>query len=320
MRTRPIQSSSDPVLPQVPVSSEASPGGHRAVLLHEAVNYLELKSDDVVVDATLGGAGHAREITSHLGAAATFIGFDLDHDAITRAEEALKSAPCKVELIEMNFREMGNALPARSVREIDKALFDLGWSSFQLDAGRGFSFNTNDPLLMTYAANPVSGLTASQIVNLWTEESLSDVIFGWGEERYARRIARELVERRKKKPFTTARELAEAIAAAVPASYRYGRLHPATKTFQALRIAVNDELGALKAGLDAAWALLKSGGRIAVITFHSIEDRQVKRHFVALEKEGKGKRVTKKPVGPSLEELKVNPRARSAKLRVIEKL
>jgi 16S rRNA (cytosine1402-N4)-methyltransferase len=124
---------------------------------------------------------------------------------------------------------MGNALPARSVREIDKALFDLGWSSFQLDAGRGFSFNTNDPLLMTYATNPSSLLTAEQIVNLWSEESLADVIFGWGEERYSRRIARALVERRNRQKFTTARELAEVIASAVLLSYRRGKIHPATK-------------------------------------------------------------------------------------------
>lgn len=309
MRTRPIQSSSDPVSSQ----------GHRSVLLHEAVEFLDIQESDTVVDATLGGAGHAKEFIAHLGAAGVFIGFDLDHDAILRAEEALKDAKCRVELIEQNFREMGSALHARSVREIHKALFDLGWSSFQLEAGRGFSFNTNEPLVMTYATNPSSHLTAAEIVNNWGEESLADILYGWGEERFSKRIARALVERRKIRAFTTARELAEVIASAVPARYRHGKIHPATKTFQALRIAVNDELGALEAGLTSAFQLLLPGGRIAVISFHSIEDRLVKQHFARLEKEGKGKRINKKPISPSAEELAVNPRARSAKLRVIEK-
>jgi 16S rRNA (cytosine1402-N4)-methyltransferase len=320
MRTRPIQSSSDPV------PSDNQITVHRTVLLHEAVDFLDIKESDTVVDATLGGAGHAKAIASHLGPSGTLIGFDLDHDAIVRAQLALAGVKCKVVYIEKNFREMGSALRSlrdssglgRSVREIDKALFDLGWSSFQLNAGRGFSFNTNDPLLMTYATNPSSLLTAAQIVNTWAEQSLADVIFGWGEERYARRIARFLVERRAKQKFTTARELAEAIAEAIPQARR-GKIHPATKTFQALRIAVNDELGALKEGIETAFMLLKPRGRIAVITFHSIEDRVVKQLFMALEKDGLGKRVNKKVIIPSKEELAANPRARSAKLRVIEK-
>jgi 16S rRNA (cytosine1402-N4)-methyltransferase len=322
MRTRPIQSSSDPVSP---TPLDVTRGGpkvkeHRSVLLQEAVKYLEVKQDDTVVDATLGGAGHARELAARLGEAGTLIGFDLDHDAIVRAQDALKDAKCQVELVEKNFRELGSVLTGRSVREIHKALFDLGWSSFQLEAGRGFSFNTNDPLVMTYTANPSTGLTASRIVNVWAESSLADIIYGWGEERYSRRIAHALVERRAVQPFTTARELAETIASAVPAAYRHGKIHPATKTFQALRIAVNDELGALKEGLENAWAHLSVGGRIAVITFHSIEDRQVKQYFAALQKSGAGKKLTKKPVVPSDAELKENPRARSAKLRVIEKI
>lgn len=310
MRTRPIQSSSDPMPSQV----------HRTVLLHEAIEFLDIQEKDTVVDATLGGAGHAKEISARLGSQGTFVGFDLDHAAIERAQTALSDARCRVELIEENFREMGNALPARSVREIDKALFDLGWSSFQLEAGRGFSFNTNDPLLMTYTSNTTSLLTAADIVNNWGENSLADIIFGWGEERYSRRIARALVEYREHKKFTSANELAQVIAEAVPAAYRHGRIHPATKTFQALRIAVNDELGALQKGLHGAFSLLRPNGRIAVITFHSIEDRLVKRHFAELEKQGLARRVNKKVITPSEDELRTNPRARSAKLRVIEKI
>jgi 16S rRNA (cytosine1402-N4)-methyltransferase len=322
MRTRPIQVSSDPGSSESEQKA-AVPQKHKSVLLQEAIEFLDIRESDTVVDATLGGAGHAREIIARLGAAGKFIGFDLDHAAIERAQNALVDAKCTVELVEENFREMGNVLSEssaeRSVREIDKALFDLGWSSFQLEAGRGFSFNTNEPLVMTYSSHP-SGLTAAQIVNTWGESSLADIIFGWGEERYARRIARAIIERREKQNFAIASDLADTIKSAVPHVYRHGRIHPATKTFQALRIAVNDELGALKDGLEGAFAHLKVGGRIAVITFHSIEDRQVKRYFVELEKQGLAKRVTKKPLGPSDAEIVANPRSRSAKLRVIEKV
>ena len=173
---------------------------------------------------------------------------------------------------------------------------------------------------MTYAKAPSQGaLTAETIVNTWGEESLSDIIFGWGQERFARRIARAIVERRAVKPFSTASELAEVVRSAVPPPARRGKTHPATKTFQALRIAVNDELGALTEGLTAAWHALLPGGRIAVITFHSIEDGLVKRFFADLEKKGEGIRLTKKPLPPSEKELQENPRSRSAKLRVIEK-
>ena len=157
-------------------------------------------------------------------------------------------------------------------------------------------------------------------MNEWGEESIADILFGWGEEHYSRRIAKAIVERRLHKPFTTSVELAEAIKAAVPPRYRHGRIHPATRTFQALRIAVNDELGALTEGLRAAWEHLAPRGRIAVITFHSIEDRMVKHMFAAWEASGEGKRPVKKPIRPSDEEVSMNPRSRSAKLRVIEKV
>ena len=170
---------------------------------------------------------------------------------------------------------------------------------------------------MTYSKDPAA-LTAGAIVNTWGEESIADIIFGWGEERYSRRIAKAIVARRQKKPFETASELAETIKASVPAAYRYGRLHPATKTFQALGIAVNDELGALKSGITAAWGKLAPGGRIAVITFHSIEDREVKQLFAELAGNG-GELLFKKAKKPTEEELIENPRARSAKLRAIQK-
>jgi 16S rRNA (cytosine1402-N4)-methyltransferase len=309
MRTRRSQSSSDPMPPE----------RHRTVLLHEAVESLALQADDVVVDATLGGAGHAKEIASKLGKEGILIGFDLDPDAIARTQTALERTQPRLHLMQANFRDLANQLDAINVPTITKALFDLGWSSYQLDSGRGFSFLRDEPLLMTYGKEG-SALTAAIIVNEWKEESLADIIYGWGEERYSRRIAKRIVEDRVRKPFTTSLQLAEAIKAAVPAAYRKGKLHPATRTFQALRIAVNDELGSLDKGLRGAWYKLAHGGRIAVISFHSIEDRAVKQLFASWEKAGEGKRITKKPLIPSFEEVSENPRARSAKLRVIQKI
>jgi 16S rRNA (cytosine1402-N4)-methyltransferase len=293
---------------------------HQSVLLHDAIEELSIKPGETVVDGTLGGAGHARAIAGLLDSQGTIIGFDLDSDAIARAVESLKGMRPTTILIESNFRDVGVQLRTRGIKRIDKALFDLGWSAYQLEAGRGFSFLTDEPLLMTYSSSRKDALTAATIVNTWGEESIADIIYGWGEERYSRRIAKAIVERRKAHPFVIASDLAETIKKAVPAAYRHGRLHPATRTFQALRIAVNDELGALKQGLSGAWELLSPGGRIAVITFHSIEDRIVKDMFLEWQREGAGNRITRSPKKPTKEELSSNPRARSAKLRVIEKI
>ncbi|MBM3272566.1 16S rRNA (cytosine(1402)-N(4))-methyltransferase RsmH [Candidatus Kaiserbacteria bacterium] len=309
MRTRRSRSSSNPV--PSPIIEVA----HRSVLLHEAIEGLALNGDDTVVDATLGGAGHAAAIAGRLSSAGTFIGFDLDHDAIGRAQDALAGAPANVLLIESNFRNLKRELASRGIDSVTKVLFDLGWSSFQLSVGRGFSFLRDEPLLMTYTADP-SALTAEEIVNEWEESSLADVIFGWGEERYARRIAKRIVETRSLTPIMTTFQLVAVIKEAVPATYRYGPIHPATRTFQALRIAVNDEMGALEEGLAAAWDMLAPGGRIAVITFHSIEDRIVKQAFLRYS-QADGTRITRKPIVPSAAELVENPRARSAKLRII---
>ena len=314
MRTRRSISSSDPVARTLPDGEV-----HRSVLLHEAIESLAIQKDDTVVDATLGGAGHALACIGKLGEHGVFVGFDLDADAIARAHKALAGAAPKAHIIEANFRDMARELKACGIVHITKALFDLGWSSYQLDSGRGFSFLRDEPLVMAYSANE-GKLTAATIVNQWAEASIADVLYGWGEERYARRIARKLVERRQEKPFASSLELAEFIKAIVPKGYARGRIHPATRTFQALRIAVNDELGALQQGLASAWSLLEKGGRIAVITFHSIEDRIVKQTFRSWEQAGEGKRLTKKPLVPSAAEIASNPRARSAKLRVIQKV
>lgn len=272
---------------------------------------------DVVVDATLGGAGHSLALAKRLGKDGTLIGFDLDHAAIGRAERALADAACRVVLVEANFRDIEHELISRGITAIDKALFDLGWSGFQLDAGRGFSFLKDEPLSMSYRTD-APALNAYEIVNEWAESSLADVIYGWGEERYARRIAHAIAERRASHPIESSRELGEIVSGSVPAAYRYGRIHPATKTFQALRIAVNDELGALRDGIAGAWHLLAPGGRIAIITFHSIEDRLVKQTFLDLAR-ADGVRITTSPITPREREVSENPRSRSAKLRIIQK-
>ncbi|MBI2612762.1 16S rRNA (cytosine(1402)-N(4))-methyltransferase RsmH [Candidatus Kaiserbacteria bacterium] len=317
MRTRHF-SSSNPV--PSPLDKARGRPTHQPVLLHEVVRALDIQPDDILVDATLGGAGHAKELSKGLGGNGLFIGLDADRDAIARAEMRLSGAHARVSLLHGNFRNMVNELAKLGVVSITKTLFDLGWSSYQLDSGRGFSFKADEPLLMTYGSGDEGELTAATIVNTWGEESLADIFYGFGGERYSRRIAKALVERRKKKPFETSRDLAETIAAATPARYRHGRIHPATRTFQALRIAVNDELAALTEGLQAAWQLLKPRGRIAVISFHSVEDRLVKRMFAQWEKNSEGKLLSKKPIIPSRQEEQENPRARSAKLRVIEKI
>lgn len=307
MRTRDSQSSSDPM---------SLIGGHRTVLLHESLDILNIRPDDVVVDATLGGAGHARAIAGLLGSKGTLIGIDADPDALMRAEEALKDAVCRVILVEGNFRDMESHLGKHGIRHISKALFDLGWSGYQLVAGRGFSFLSDEPLRMTYGAEAL--LTAEVIVNTWSEETLAQVIAAWGEERFSRQIAQAIVRARKERPLRTSRELADIIVRAVPTFYRRGRLHPATRTFQALRIAVNDEMNALNDGLRAAWNHLQPNGRLAVISFHSVEDRAVK-HLMQEFVESGGERLTKSPIPSSREEIRANPRSRSAKLRCIRK-
>ncbi|MBP9756997.1 MAG: 16S rRNA (cytosine(1402)-N(4))-methyltransferase RsmH [Candidatus Pacebacteria bacterium] len=318
----------------MPSSSVArTSDGHRTVLLHEAVEQLSLRKNDVVVDGTLGGAGHALAIAKQLGTGGTLIGVDADSDAVSRARDMLADAQAPgdngspvpltgdgptVLLINDNFRNLKNALASVRIQEVDKVLFDLGWSQFQLSAGRGFSFQTDEPLSMSYSKNAT--LTAETIVNDWSEESISDILFGFGEERYSRRIAERIVRERANSRIQTARQLAEIIRAAVPAAYRHGKIHPATKSFQALRIAVNDEFGALKAGMEAAWSLLKAGGRLAIISFHSSEDRIVKHRFAEWARDGQGNLITRRPITPSEGEVKENPRSRSAKLRVIEKI
>ncbi|HVW71763.1 MAG TPA: 16S rRNA (cytosine(1402)-N(4))-methyltransferase RsmH [Candidatus Paceibacterota bacterium] len=295
--------------------------GHESVLFQEVMDGLEVAPNDVVVDATVGGAGHFTALMQALGADGVLIGIDEDQAAIERAREAValdrRAERPRVHLVTDNFRNLDRVLSRLEVGEITKALFDLGWSGFQLSDGRGFSFQGDEPLLMTYG-HPEAGTTAAEIVNTLGEAELADLIYAFGEERFARRIAKAIVTARKAKRITSTAELVAIIESGVPAAYRKGRIHPATKTFQALRIAVNDEFGAIKHGLSAAIGNLGYGGRIAVITFHSIEDRLVKSLFQDAVRAGKGVVVTKKVITASREEVLRNPRARSAKLRLFK--
>lgn len=294
---------------------------HRSVLLQEAVTGLSLAEGDTVLDATLGLGGHSLALASEVGSRGHVIGIDADRQAIVRAKARLEKSPSPVTFVQGNFRDLKSLLESEKIYELDGALFDLGWNSTQLSSGRGFSFNADEPLLMTLDDAPPEGsVTARTIVNEWGEEDLFDIIHTLGEERFAKRIAHAIVVHRKEAPIETARALADVIADAVPTFYRKGKIHPATKTFQALRMMVNEELASLQSALADSLRLVKTGKRIAVITFHSLEDGLVKRLFRQWSTESLVTLVTKKPIIPKREEIITNPRARSAKLRIIQKL
>jgi 16S rRNA (cytosine1402-N4)-methyltransferase len=292
---------------------------HQSVLLHESIEGLNLHSGDVFVDATLNGGGHSQEVAKKYGNNIHIIGIDLDADAIGRATERLKDV--KVNLVQENFRNVDKVLDQVGVTSINAILFDLGLSSNQIEeSGRGFSFKTTEPLLMTMKKNPTpEDVTAYEVVNNWQESSLIDILRGYGEESFAPRIARAIIAARELKPIETAEELAQIVTDATPMWYRFKRIHPATKTFQAIRIAVNDELQALKEALTKSFDRLAPKGRMSIISFHSLEDRIVKRFYKQMELEGKATLITKKPIIPTEEEILNNPRSRSAKLRILEK-
>ncbi len=295
---------------------------HIPVLLHEAIQGLALAPGDIVLDGTLGSAGHTAEILKQFGSRVRVIGLDLDADAIARSTERLNAFGDKdVTFIEENFRNLDIALANLQVTHVNKILLDLGWSTDQFaQSGRGFSFQQDEPLRMTFRRTTQEGdLDARTIINEWSEQTLQTIIERYGEERFARRIAKKIVDSRALAPIETTAELVAIILEATPARYHHGPLHPATRTFQALRIAVNDELQALQGGLQKGIEHLAPAGRMAVITFHSLEDRIVKHFFIQQQKDGVGTILTKKPIIASEAELAENRRARSAKLRIIQK-
>lgn len=293
---------------------------HDSVLMQEVLEALDIQPNDTVVDATLGGAGHFAALLAALGEGGVIIGIDADGAAVERARAvyALDRRPDRpvAHLVNDNFRNLSRVLERLGVGRVDKMLFDLGWSGYQIAAPRGFSFQNDEPLLMTYGEG---GETAADIVNSSTEEELADIIFTYGEERFSRGIARAIVAARSKGRILTTGALVAAVKAGTPRQYHERKIHPATKTFQAFRIAANDEIGAAREGLAAALSALAPSGKLAVISFHSIEDRIVKGVLRDAVHAGLGTMNPKKPIVPTRAEIIANRRSRSAKLRVFER-
>ncbi len=305
---------------------------HKPVLLAETMEMLAVQEAGVYVDCTLGSGGHAREILARVGPRGRLIGIDKDQSALSLAQEALAPFRDQVTFVARDFRHLRDILTELGISRVDGILFDLGVSAFQvLDPQRGFSYSHDAPLDMRM--DRTASVTASDLVNNLDEKELASLIFRYGEEKWARRIASLIVARRRKAPITTTGQLVEIIKAAIPAPARRRGPHPAKRTFQALRIAVNDELAGLAEGLQAGISFLAPGGRIVVISFHSLEDRIVKNIFrdyasscVCRDRRvctcGKGilRILTRKPLTPTSCEVKLNPRARSAKLRAAERI
>jgi 16S rRNA (cytosine1402-N4)-methyltransferase len=294
---------------------------HRPVMLDEAVDLLAVRDGGIYLDCTLGGGGHAREVARRAGPAGRLIGLDKDAVALAHAAENLREVSGQVTLIQSDYQDLDDVLTELEIPGVDGILFDLGVSTWQvLDPERGFSFHQDAPLDMRMDQRAET--TAADLVNNLNERELARLIQHYGEERWASRIASFIAEARARRPVTTTGQLVEIIKAAIPAGARREGPHPARRTFQALRIAVNDELAGLERGLQSGIRMLVPGGRVVVISFHSLEDRIVKNAFRNWEPaDGAGLRIlTKKPLRPGASEMEQNPRARSAKLRAAEKI
>ena len=307
---------------------------HRSVLLDECIEALAIKPNGTYVDGTAGGAGHSSEIAARLGEGGRLIALDQDETAVAVATERLSRFGEHALVVRSNFCELGEVCQRLGVEHIDGLLLDLGVSSYQLDtAERGFSYQADAPLDMRMdSRNP---LTARTIVNEYSEDRIRQILFEYGEERFSSRIASNIIREREKAPIETTGELVEIIKRSIPSAARDGGHHPAKRSFQALRIEVNAELDVIAPAIRSAVRLLNTGGRVAIITFHSLEDRIVKQTFASLAegctcpkdfpvcvcgKRPEVKVISRKPILPSKEELEINPRSRSAKLRIAEKL
>ncbi|MCI6560204.1 MAG: 16S rRNA (cytosine(1402)-N(4))-methyltransferase RsmH [Ruminococcus sp.] len=303
---------------------------HIPVMLHECIDGLNIRPDGIYVDGTAGGAGHSCVIAEKLGEKGRLISFDRDPDAVAAAAERLSAFPNAM-VVHSNYSDMKSVLQNLGISAVDGVLMDLGVSSFQLDeASRGFSYHSDAPLDMRMSRE---GLSAADIVNTFSEQQLAKIIFEYGEEKFSRRIASNIVRAREKAPVNTTLQLADIIRESVPQKARREK-NPCKKTFQAIRIAVNGELDHLSKGLDEAFHCLKPGGRLAVITFHSLEDRLVKQRFAGwckgcvcppdfpqcvCGKKPQGTLVNRKPIEAEEDEIERNNRSRSAKLRIIER-
>ena len=308
--------------------------GHKSVLLDETIESLDIKPDGIYVDGTLGGGGHASEVCRRLGDKGRFIGIDQDADAIAAASERLKEFGDKVTIVRSNYENIDEVLKELGISQVDGIYLDLGVSSWQLDErSRGFTYREDAPLDMRMDQR--KSRTAADIVNTYSEEDLTRIIRDYGEDRFARNIAKHIVRERERDPIVTTGRLAEIIKGAIPAKVRATGGHPAKRTFQAIRIELNGELTVLEESIDGMIDLLNPGGRLSIITFHSLEDRIVKNRFRLNEhpctcppdfpvcvcgKKSKGRVVTRKPILPSEEEMRENSRSKSAKLRVFERI
>jgi 16S rRNA (cytosine1402-N4)-methyltransferase len=291
---------------------------HQPVLLKEVVAGLQLKPGDFVIDGTVGSGGHAFALIRQIAPGGIFLGLDWDEENIKRLKQKIgrsKKGLSKLLLREGNYADLPVILQKEKLGLADGLLLDLGFSSLQLVGGRGFSFGQDEPLLMTYSLKQTP---LYRLLPRLTQKQLEEIIRQLSQERYAGRIARAIKEREKRQPITTSGELAEVIRRAVPKSYERGRIDPATRTFMALRIYINDELTNLENILRQLDRVVKRGGRAAIISFHSLEDRLVKNYWREWVKRGKMKLITKKPIVPGRQEILLNPRSRSAKLRIGE--
>jgi len=291
---------------------------HIPVMRREVIDFLALKPGMCVVDATLGLGGHAEAILEKIAPSGRLIAIDRDVESLVLAKERLKGFASNIEFVNEDFRNIDRVVSGLNLKAADAVLFDLGISSFQLDeSDRGFSFTNDGPLDMRMDRN--SYISAYDLVNNLSVKELSNILRTFGEERFHYRIASRLSLERQKSPIASTKQLAEVVLRAMPYKAKWSNIHPATRTFQALRIAVNRELEALDEGLSKAIRILTSGGRICVISFHSLEDRIVKRRFLSLAHNNELAIITKKPICASVEEINSNPRSRSAKLRCAER-
>ena len=306
---------------------------HKSVLLYETVDSLNIRTDGIYVDGTLGGGGHAYEVCRRLGEHGRLIGIDQDADAIAAATKRLEPFADKVTVVRSNYENIASVLHELGIEKVDGIYLDLGVSSYQLDtASRGFTYREDAPLDMRMDQRNTQ--TAADIVNTYSEMELYRIIRDYGEDRFAKNIAKHIVRQRQEKPYETTGELIETIKAAIPAKIRATGGHPAKRTFQAIRIELNHELDVLNCSIDTMIDLLNPGGRLSIITFHSLEDRIVKKRFRDNEnpcicppefpvcmcgRKSKGTVITRKPIVPGEEELEYNKRSKSSKLRVFER-
>lgn len=287
-------------------------------MLEEVIDYLDLRPGKTIVDATIGTGGHSQNIIERIMPAGRLIGIDRDEDSLAVAKERL--GDCRVcDFVCGSFSDIDKILKKLKIKKVDAILFDLGLSTYQLeDANRGFSFKREGPLDMRFDRK--SSVSAYELINSANEEELSSILWNFGEERWHNRIARFLVAERQRHPISTTRELSDIVVKALPYRYRHYRIHPATRTFQAIRIAVNAELETIELGINKAIGLLAKSGRICVISFHSLEDRIAKLTFRKFSASGVLKIITPKPLVPQDSEIAENPASRSSKFRVAEKL